>query len=72
MIKEYSKQIIGAIAGMIINTAVSIIATKTINYTCNKFKRPYCVLCGGTGKRKTSTDEGVKVIKCSCRHRRIL
>lgn len=68
MIKEVLKQMAGSFIGMLINAVLAICVTKTINYTHNRyFKKPYCVLCGGTGYRIRQDGIFKVKIKCSCR-----
>ena len=72
MIKELAKQTVNAFLGMLINATLSILVAKVIEGVHDMNKRPMCVLCGSSGHRRVTTDEGVKVIKCSCRKGRIL
>ena len=70
--KNIIKQIIGAFISMIVNTIITILATKAIDFLYNRFMdKPMCFLCGGTGWRNRTDGDGRPMkVRCTCRHRK--
>ena len=68
MLKQMTKQIANSFLGMVINTALTILATKTVDVVYDKyFKKHYCFLCGGKGTRWKPDGEELVKVKCDCR-----
>jgi len=67
--KSAIKYIITSVVGMVVNTILTMIATKVVDVLYNKFvkKPPMCFVCGGDGFRYKKTDDTLEKVQCDCR-----